>query len=691
MSDSEEADKLVGKVVGGRYEMIKKLGAGGMGAVYQARQLSMDRLVALKLLHGHYASNKQAVARFNREMQVTARIEHPNTIRVYDFGETDDKQLFLAMEYLEGGTLSDALNTGEPMASERLVHIGLQIARALAAAHSDGVVHRDLKPDNVMLLNRYGERDFVKVLDFGIARFIGEEDAARTQLTADGAVVGTPAYMSPEQATGGGLDHRTDIYSFGVILFEMATGRVPFDAPTTISLMVMHVQDEPPIPSELAPGLVPPALEVLILRMLAKNPEDRPQSVAEVVAALEGALTPPTHLMASPTQLNPGTADTGYAGSVGGADALTRQEGDAGPAAGTAPKSQRTLFIGLAVGVLVAIGVVVALAVGGGGSEVGPSPETAKVETVAEPEADAAVVAAKPETASKASDSVLAETPAPDTTVVAVSEGDAVAAAVDTTPTLAMPGPNRGAFAVIMTAAKEPAAPQHCQAQNETLLGAMVRAATLLDGARYGAPRDQDREALATLRGHRAAGVGSSEYWALSSQARLMAGEAPALALEAASKAAALCDGYAVAHNAVATAHLRLGSAPLATAAYGRAIESAPSYMAPRFNRGVLRLASKDYPGAIAAFSTVIDQDPEYPNVRLLRGQAFLLSKQSERALKELRIAADADPRNSRPWLLLGQAWSEAGDVAESKVAFCKAKELGSKAAIKFCADGDVP
>ncbi|TNF37608.1 MAG: serine/threonine protein kinase, partial [Deltaproteobacteria bacterium] len=310
MSDQEASDAdvgLIGTTISGRYQIVQHLGSGGMGSVFKARQLAMNRMVALKLLHAHYASNKQAVARFNREMQVTARIEHPNTIRVYDFGQTDDGRIFLAMEFLEGQTLSKALSHGEPMGSERLVHIGTQIGKALMAAHSDGIVHRDLKPDNVMLLDRYGERDFVKVLDFGIARFM--DDSGRTQLTAEGAVVGTPIYMSPEQATGGAMDHRTDLYSFGVMLFEMATGRVPFDAPTTISLMVKHVQEEPPRPSDFAPGLVPDAIETLILQMLAKNPAARPASAAEVVRQLEAAIAP-VGVLAADTWVQTGLGDT---------------------------------------------------------------------------------------------------------------------------------------------------------------------------------------------------------------------------------------------------------------------------------------------------------------------------------------------------------------------------------------------
>jgi len=286
-----DGQELVGTVLAGRYEVTGVLGQGGMGVVLEARQIAVDRKVAVKLLHAAYASNRHAVARFIREMKVTSRLEHPATVRVYDFGEAEvggAAHLFLVMELVQGRTLSKALAEGE-LSLSRVLAIAEQIARALEAAHGEGIVHRDLKPDNVMLVDRYGQADQVKVLDFGIARFVegGDEAQAMMRLTAEGAVVGTPAYMSPEQATGGEIGPRSDLYSFGVMLFELATGSVPFTAPTTVSLMVKHVQEPPPRPSELAP--MPPRLEALILACLEKAPGQRPESarqVAEELAAI---------------------------------------------------------------------------------------------------------------------------------------------------------------------------------------------------------------------------------------------------------------------------------------------------------------------------------------------------------------------------------------------------------------------
>jgi len=285
---TREAEHLIGTVLAGRYEVTGVLGAGGMGVVLEARQVAMDRKVAVKLLHPAFGTNRHAVARFVREMQVTSRLEHASTVRVYDFGETTDAdgaRLFLVMELVQGRTLGKILAEGS-LTHARVVAIAAQIARALEAAHSEGIVHRDLKPDNVMLVDRYGATDQVKVLDFGIARFFdGAEGDGVGKLTAEGAVVGTPSYMSPEQATGSPIGPASDLYSLGVMLFEMATGVVPFSAPTTVSLMVKHVQESPPRPSEIAPMLA--RLEELILACLAKVPDARPASAKALAEALE--------------------------------------------------------------------------------------------------------------------------------------------------------------------------------------------------------------------------------------------------------------------------------------------------------------------------------------------------------------------------------------------------------------------
>ncbi len=285
---NQPADPLLGTTFAGRYRIERLLGAGGMGCVYTATQLSMNREVALKVLNPDMSASDSAVQRFHREMQATSKVEHACTIRVYDFGRADDGRLFLAMELLDGRTLHAALRERGAFNTARQLRIAEQIARALGAAHSEGIVHRDLKPENIMLLDRYGEHDVVKVLDFGIARFAaGNEPDETPQLTKTGTLIGTPLYMSPEQALGRPVDHRADIYALGVLMYQMATGVPPFTDAQPVRVLFMHAQQEPKPPNEVAGGRLPARLDALIRKMLAKSPDDRPQTTDDVVRALQ--------------------------------------------------------------------------------------------------------------------------------------------------------------------------------------------------------------------------------------------------------------------------------------------------------------------------------------------------------------------------------------------------------------------
>ena len=294
------ADPMIGQLIGGRYRITGVLGEGGMGIVYVGEQQmgSTVRKVAIKTLHAHLSKDPSVLARFHRECGTVAQLEHPNTIKFYDFGSTADGTLYIAMEFVAGHSLADVLTHG-PLSPERVIKIMRQVCGALDEAHMQGIIHRDLKPDNLVLTDRAGETDFVKVLDFGIAARSESADAQKEQkLTQQGMVLGTPPYMSPEQFTGKALDARSDIYSLGVMTYEMLTGRLPFDADTPWQWATQHMSVQP-IPFEVsAPAKnIPDVMRKAILRALSKHKEDRQASAREYFAELSdgGRMTVESH------------------------------------------------------------------------------------------------------------------------------------------------------------------------------------------------------------------------------------------------------------------------------------------------------------------------------------------------------------------------------------------------------------
>ena len=288
---AENDDPYIGQVVGGRFRVLKLLGEGGMGRVYLAEQPmgTAVRKVAVKTLQAQYARDENILARFQRECGTVAQLEHPNTIQFFDFGQTPNGDLYIAMEYVEGESLADELEKNGPMSPDRVAHIVQQICGSLEEAHRNGIVHRDLKPDNVMLTTRAGQADFVKVLDFGIAKRQEARDAAQEKkLTQQGMVLGTPPYMSPEQFTGKELDARSDIYSLGVMIYEMLTGRLPFEAETPWQWATQHMTAQP-FPFEAHPlgAQVPPAMKAAVLKALSKTPAERQASARELMEELQ--------------------------------------------------------------------------------------------------------------------------------------------------------------------------------------------------------------------------------------------------------------------------------------------------------------------------------------------------------------------------------------------------------------------
>lgn len=282
---TQQARDLVGQRLFGDYVIERKLGEGGMGAVYLARQRAINQDIAIKVLHGRAAESAEIIERFNREARVIAMLTHPNIIRVFIFGRTPSNLMYLAMEYVKGRELREEMRKGL-MDELTAIKIMKQICSALQEAHDLEIVHRDLKPDNILLTEFRGESHFVKILDFGIAKITNQEGAEK-QLTQAGIVYGTPEYLSPEQAQAKQLDHRTDIYSLGVMLYEIMVGKVPYQSNSAVEVLTKHVFSEPTPPAQVAPGRVSPTMQNIILCAMAKDPAKRFDSALAMFRALE--------------------------------------------------------------------------------------------------------------------------------------------------------------------------------------------------------------------------------------------------------------------------------------------------------------------------------------------------------------------------------------------------------------------
>jgi eukaryotic-like serine/threonine-protein kinase len=380
------ADPFIGRdILNGQFQILQKIGSGGMGAVYKALQPEMNRMVGVKILHPKLANRKDLVSRFRREARAMSQLTHPNTVKVFMFGELDDGSLYIIMEFLEGRNLNQTVRAEGPFQMERALPVLISACGALDEAHKAGIIHRDLKPENIFLVQSGGLRDFPKLLDFGLAK-VGERQMrpGSVILTQEGMVFGTPEFMSPEQAQGKPLTPASDIYSLATILYEVLTGKLPFDAKSAMDYIQLHVTGKPIPLNQRVPGRTfPPLLEQVIDRALAKRPEDRYSTAADFGAALQYVLQGATQLppqLANVRVLEPPTAPMAFTPGPGGAHAQTTPQpaaatnGQTGAAAltpmpapvQTTPVIMQKTNIGLLVGVAVAfliIGVVMALAI----------------------------------------------------------------------------------------------------------------------------------------------------------------------------------------------------------------------------------------------------------------------------------------------------------------------------------------
>ena len=277
-----------GDIIADRYRVVAPIGRGAMGTVYRAEHVQISKVMAIKLLHRELQQNPENVTRFHREAESASRLNHPNTVHVFDFGRTKSGSLYLVMEYVDGDDLAKVLNKTGPMPFGRVAYLLAQVAGSVEDAHAAGIVHRDLKPENIVIAQgRDGET--AKVLDFGLAKLF--EGSIEAQVTSSGTIVGTPYYMSPEQIQGQELDGRSDVYALGAIMYECVVGEPPFDAPNPVGVLSRHLSEEPLRPSARSPLSVPAEADEIILRCLEKDPADRYQTAEEVRQALIGYLT----------------------------------------------------------------------------------------------------------------------------------------------------------------------------------------------------------------------------------------------------------------------------------------------------------------------------------------------------------------------------------------------------------------
>ncbi|MFT3927334.1 MAG: serine/threonine-protein kinase [Myxococcales bacterium] len=282
----------IGKEIAGQFRIIQRIGSGGMGAVFKAEQPEMNRFVAVKILHPKYVSRPDLVSRFRREARAMSHLSHPNTARVFMYGQLEDNACYIVMEYLEGKNLAQVTRAEGMLQPIRASNIMVQVCGALEEAHRQGIIHRDLKPENIFLTTQGGIADFPKVLDFGLAKVTQREMRPGSLiLTQEGMVFGTPEFMSPEQARGQPLDARSDIYSLGCILYEMLTGKLPFDAAQPMDYLALQIRGTPiPLGQRISGLTFPPGLESVVMKTIEKDPAKRYPSAADFAMALKGVL-----------------------------------------------------------------------------------------------------------------------------------------------------------------------------------------------------------------------------------------------------------------------------------------------------------------------------------------------------------------------------------------------------------------
>ncbi len=598
-----------------RYRITGRLGAGGMGEVLRGVHVELGREVAIKRLKSELSLDQSVLKRFENEARAVNLIRHENIVEVTDFYTNDEGQVHMVMELLEGRSLGDLIEASAPLPASRTAHIGAQIADALCSAHEHGVIHRDLKPENIFLIRRKASDDYVKLLDFGIARL--KPECGGLEATESGLIIGTPVYMSPEQAKGAPVDAATDMYSLGILLYEMLTGHWPFPRTSAVQMMMAHISDEP---SPIDVADVPEAMKALIARCLAKDPQERPQSMRDVRDSLEAWSTPTKFTQSEEIAVARGLSDTFFP-PMENSDEQTWDQDSVAPRAlsheemTTSRRPSGRVFG--AIGGILVLGAVAGWWL------------------------------------------IKTRTPPEDKTVTAK---------------IAAGNPDRKALDENVAKLGLPPTPVDCQTTEPDTIAAVLRATELLADGKPGAARSTDAEAL-----HVMEALGnelSPEVHLWRARASLQMGDAQS-AIRYSRLAHQSCETLAAAHATEGTAQAYLGNHPEAIGQLQEALAGNPDFLDARFNLALSQLASQQLAAALGSLSLVIEQEPSLPGARYLRGQCALQLGDAESAVVDLRLAVKAQENNANAWYALGFALEKVEKPQESREAYCRASRLG--------------
>ncbi|MBL4633324.1 MAG: protein kinase [Kofleriaceae bacterium] len=599
-----------------RYRILETLGTGGMGEVFHGQHIELGRDVAIKRLKEEVALDKSVVKRFINEARAVNLIRHENIVEVTDFFTDEKGRVHMVMELLEGRSLGALIHSMAPLPYERVAHIGAQIAEAVYAAHESGVIHRDLKPENVFLIRRKSTHDYVKLLDFGIARL--HPSCGGLEATESGIVMGTPIYMPPEQAKGAEVTAAADIYSLGIILYEMLSGAGPFPRTSAVEMMMAHIADEPK-PLEV-PGL-PDEFRELVASCLAKDPGDRPATMQVVVDVLEP--------LAVATKESEPMGAALHSGDIAGAATWDHSEPGAisvdKPASASfsqipvsAPKCKRTRNITILTGIVLGLAGLLFLLIRGH--------KTSDVEN-----------------------EVLVTQPVANESVR--SQLDQVMASMGFSPI-----------------------PLACKSSSEEVMATHLRIAKLLQAGKLGSNSPQDQLASEEL-DKLAEDIGpETSLW--KARTRLQQGK-NIDALRFAKQATQACPGMATAYVIAGTAQALSGNHTDAIIELNLAVNIDQNYLDARFNLALSQASSKRAVDAIENLSLLLEADSHYAGARYLRGRSYLQVKKYPEALVDLKMAVASKADHSEAWYLLGFAQKETGNLSEANQAFCRASELG--------------